>query len=245
MKYALVNNKTEATEGARGICPSCGSKMIAKCGEKKAHHWAHLKSNSCDNWWENETAWHRNWKSHFPVEWQEVVHTSGNGEKHIADVKTDYGWVLEFQHSYIKPKERRARDTFYSKLIWIIDGLSRPTDIIQFNKALKKHAIKISQQPHILILYPKYCTLNCRLFEEWGTSNSLVYFDFHKVGSKTESDLWLLLPTNTYPESIYLMKTSRDRFIKYVIDGRIDRWYKRYILRMNHPESLLDWLKSL
>jgi uncharacterized coiled-coil protein SlyX len=33
MKFALVNNiKTEATKGAKGICPNCGYELIAKCG---------------------------------------------------------------------------------------------------------------------------------------------------------------------------------------------------------------------
>jgi hypothetical protein len=41
--------------------------------------------------------------------WQEIVHRSDSGEKHIADVKTDHGWVIEFQHSYLNPEERRSR----------------------------------------------------------------------------------------------------------------------------------------
>jgi predicted RNA-binding Zn-ribbon protein involved in translation (DUF1610 family) len=33
-KFTLVNGiKTEATKGAKGICPICGSEVIAKCGE--------------------------------------------------------------------------------------------------------------------------------------------------------------------------------------------------------------------
>jgi predicted RNA-binding Zn-ribbon protein involved in translation (DUF1610 family) len=36
MKYALIcGKKTEATKGAIGFCPSCGSELIAKCGEVK------------------------------------------------------------------------------------------------------------------------------------------------------------------------------------------------------------------
>jgi hypothetical protein len=50
---------------------------------------------------ENETEWHRAWKDQFPPEWQEIVHLAGDGERHIADVKTGDGWVIEFQHSYI------------------------------------------------------------------------------------------------------------------------------------------------
>ena len=43
----------------------------------------------CDPWWENETEWHRAWKDQFPADWQEIVHHAEDGEKHIADVKTD------------------------------------------------------------------------------------------------------------------------------------------------------------
>ena len=40
MKYALVNNeKVEATKGQVGICPVCGSTVIAKCGNYKINHW--------------------------------------------------------------------------------------------------------------------------------------------------------------------------------------------------------------
>lgn len=45
-----------------------------------------------------------------------------SGEKHIADVKTDSGWVLEFQHSNINPKERLSRNSFYPKLVWVVDA---------------------------------------------------------------------------------------------------------------------------
>ena len=42
MKFALINgDKAEATKGAKGFCPSCGSELIAKCGEVKVNHWAH------------------------------------------------------------------------------------------------------------------------------------------------------------------------------------------------------------
>ena len=87
MRFAINNDiKIEATKGAKGICPSCGSELIAKCGEVKVNHWAHKGSRNCDPWWENEMEWHRSWKTNFPTEWQEVVHFDSSGEKHIADV---------------------------------------------------------------------------------------------------------------------------------------------------------------
>jgi len=77
----------------------------------------------CDNWWENETEWHRKWKSYFPIDWQEIVHFDGeSGEKHIADVKTDSGFVLEFQNYPMPLEELKSRESFYKKMLWIING---------------------------------------------------------------------------------------------------------------------------
>ena len=106
MKFADVNGeRREAQPGFQGTCPWCSQPMVAKCGEFNIWHWAHQGRRVCDPWWENETEWHRAWKGEFPVNWQEVIHQAENGEKHIADVKTDQGWVIEFQHSRIKPEE--------------------------------------------------------------------------------------------------------------------------------------------
>src|SRR6187549_789206 len=101
MKFALVdNNKTEAIEGAKGICPICDSEVIARCGKVKINHWAHKAIRNCDPWWEPETEWHRSWKNNFPAEWQEYSFIDEQtGEKHIADIHTNDRLVMEFQHS--------------------------------------------------------------------------------------------------------------------------------------------------
>ena len=115
MKYALVDGqRQEAQPGLSGECPAWGCPMVARCGEFNVWHWAHRSRSHCDTWWENEGPWHRNWKSQFPTAWQEVLQTAEDGERHIADVKTDRDWVLEFQNSYLNPQERRSRDAFYS-----------------------------------------------------------------------------------------------------------------------------------
>ncbi len=193
MKFAyVVNIKTEATKGAKGICPYCGSELIARCGEVKVNHWAHKGNRNCDPWWENETEWHRWWKGQFPVEWQEVVHRDKSGEKHIADVKTKEEWAVEFQHSYLKPEERRARNAFYQKLVWVVDGLRRERDKPQFsNHILKGACIKISRNIKVYqIKSPK----ESRLLNEWNNSKVLVFFDFQESKNLDKMKLWLLLP---------------------------------------------------
>lgn len=139
MKFAKVNGqRQEAQPRLSGNCPGCDSPMVARCGTKRVWHWAHLGERTCDVWWENETEWHRAWKNQFPVEWQEIVHRAENGEKHIADVKTRQGWVLEFQHSPIKSEERQARNDFYQRLIWVVDGTRRKSDKTKFIKVLQE-----------------------------------------------------------------------------------------------------------
>ena len=188
MKFALIDgHRREAQPGLSGECPGCGGAMLAKCGNIRVWHWAHRSRRRCDHWWENETEWHRNWKNQFPVEWQEVVQKAEDGEKHIADVKTDQGWVIEFQHSHLGPGERRSREAYYGNLVWVVDGLRRKYDLKQFIEAVSC-GIQISQKPLVAKVHP----LDCRLVDEWSTSRVPVFFDF---GERIQPHgLWLLIP---------------------------------------------------
>ena len=96
--------------------------MLAKCGTRVMHHWAHVSRRNCDPWWENETNWHREWKAKFPEECREVSHTAPDGELHRADIKTPTGIVIEVQHSTMTDQELESRETFYRNLVWIVDG---------------------------------------------------------------------------------------------------------------------------
>jgi len=123
MQYAFVDNaRQEAFPRGKGICPTCAGEMIAKCGNRIVHHWAHAHMQNCDPWWENETPWHREWKSRFPPECREISHVAEDGEIHRADVKTSTGIVIEFQHSAITDEERLARERFYKNVVWVVDG---------------------------------------------------------------------------------------------------------------------------
>lgn len=42
MEIALVQGERALpSPGLKGACPSCGAAIVAKCGEKVIHHWAH------------------------------------------------------------------------------------------------------------------------------------------------------------------------------------------------------------
>lgn len=236
MKYALVNDgKREAVKGLAGSCPSCGNPMIAKCGEKKIHHWSHKGKLECDPWWENETQWHRDWKGYFPIDWQEVTHRDeATGEKHIADVKTSKGWILEFQHSYLKPTERNSRNDFYKKIAWVVDGTRLKGDLEKVLEALKS-----GKPVNQLVL--KIAPNACSLFKDWASTHAPVFFDFGGP------QLVLLLPAG--PDGFFYVSTaiSKEQFIGIFREpsshGSIEfeaflQDYHQIVYQWNHPRPM-------
>jgi competence protein CoiA len=195
MKFALHNEeRKKAIPDLKGaLCPVCKADVIAKCGDKNIHHWAHKSKKKCDHWWENETQWHRDWKNQFSEDWQEIVQKSETGEKHIADLKTPNGLVVEFQHSPIRPEEIRARNDFYKNIIWIVDGKRRKTDEKKFEEALEWRGWNSS-----------------RLLKDWTIFSKPVFFDFGK------SLLWGVF--DGFP-----IKLEKKNFIICVNDGSIKR----------------------
>ncbi len=125
MQFGLNENgdRIKAKEtGQRAKCPYCGGVLISKCGEHYINHWQHSRDKDCDPWAEHETEWHLKWKSKFPESWREVV-MHNFGEKHIADIQTPSGLVIEFQNSSISSDTIRIRENFYQNMIWVINAL--------------------------------------------------------------------------------------------------------------------------
>ena len=114
-------NRILPTKGAKGFCQLCLSEVLAICGEINIHHWRHKNLNFCDSWKESESEWHREWKNEFPKEWQEKIITE-NFEKHIADIKTPNGLVLELQNSSISSVTIKIRESFYNDIYWLINA---------------------------------------------------------------------------------------------------------------------------
>src|SRR6266576_2715857 len=204
MKFALVSGqRQEAQPNLSGQCPGCGRPTVAKCGEVRVRHWAHKGHRLCDPWWENETEWHRTWKDQFPADWQEVVHPAGDGERHIADVKTDRGWVIEFQHSSMKPEERRSREAFYPKLIWVVDGTRRKRDRAQLIRAWNDGVPFRGSR-----LVRNAFSDDCGLLREWAGSNVPIFFDLGEM-----EQLWWLFAKSTNAW-VYLAHFPRAQFIE-------------------------------
>ena len=171
--------------------------MVAKCGDHRIHHWSHRAICNCDRWWETETEWHRGWKNHFPTEWQEVIRRAEDGEKHIADILTAGGMVMEFQHSALRREEREARESFYKKMTWIVDGRRRVHDRARFSECLRTASFAL----------PNPLTLEIRhtqgaLLRDWASSGAGVFFDFGDASEENDHlrfdtpILWRVMPDN-------------------------------------------------
>jgi hypothetical protein len=202
-RIALVNGqRQEARPGLSGECQICGHPMVAKCGEERIWHWAHQGTRFCDPWWENKTEWHRKWQAEFPDAWQEIVQYADDGTKHVADIKTEHGWVIEFQRSSIRPEERRSRDAFYRQLVWVVDGTRRKRDASQFARAWSD-GMPVGKTFPVQRLYADDCTL----LREWSGSLAPIFFDF-----SDGQVLWWLLP-GRLNGSAYVAQFPRNVFI--------------------------------
>ncbi|WP_090473655.1 competence protein CoiA [Mucilaginibacter sp. OK268] len=121
-------------------CPGCGTKLIAKCGSVKIHHWAHQRRIDCDPWWEPMTQWHIDWQNKFPAAWREVIfRDEESGEFHRADINTPQGLTIEFQHSPLSNEELESRNSFYKKIIWVVNA-QRFKEQFTFEKSIPNPA---------------------------------------------------------------------------------------------------------
>lgn len=215
MKFAdIAGQRCEAQPGLTGTCPSCGAAVVAKCGDHRVWHWAHRGVRACDPWWESETEWHRAWKNEFPADWQEVVHFAQNGEKHVADVKTESGMVIEFQHSFLKTQERMAREAFYGKMVWVVDGRRRKRDAAQLLKCIGPCVW--GHPPYILHVSNHE---ECALLRDWHSSPVPVYFDLGVREEDGKPIFWRLDPISRHGR-MYLTPVLRDSFLKVHREGR-------------------------
>lgn len=177
MQFAIVDGqRMKPAKGLRGTCACCESVVIAKCGQFKVHHWSHLSLRNCDQWWENETEWHRNWKNYFDESCHEIILIDQETkEKHIADIKTANGTIIEFQHSPITEEERLSREAFYlsftKHMVWVLD--CRRDDILA-NFQLGMPGGKITPNMDMQVKHWG----RSKLYEKWHGSKAFVLLDF-------------------------------------------------------------------
>lgn len=215
MRFALVNDeRVEAAPKLEGLCLGCLQPVIPKCGTRRIWHWAHRAKRVCDKWWEPETAWHRTWKNQFPKEWQESIqHDAQTGEKHIADVCSEHGIVIEFQYSAINPQEQAAREKFYGNMVWVVDGARLKRDYPRFLQGFKNNFRTTPQKGFFLVHFPDEC-----FPAAWLESTVPVIFDFRGIAPVDPPDalretLWCLLPGRAEKNAV-VVGLSRADFVK-------------------------------
>lgn len=229
MKFALIDNKrVEAEPKLKGLCPGCGQPVIPKCGNIKVHHWAHQNKKMCDQWWEPETEWHRAWKNRFPDDWQEFrLHDKETSEYHIADIRTDHGIVIEFQHSHIDPQERVKRERFYQNMVWVVDGTRLKRDFLRFIKGMENWQ-PTKAQGYFSVNFPDEC-----FPADWRESSKPVIFDFRGRNPSIEQKdairlpLWCLLPGRIRKQAV-LMCISREQFVEKMSEHSESLWKSFY-----------------
>jgi competence protein CoiA len=214
MKYALASGqRVEAYARGRGMCPVCKGEVIAKCGTHKVPHWAHRGIRDCNSWAEKETEWHRAWKNKFPAECQEFIQRDGHsGERHIADVRTPHGLVIEFQHSHLDPLERAKRERFYRNMVWVVDGACLQGDYPRFDRG-KDNLRSTPIQGYFLLAFPEEC-----FPAKWLDSFVPVIFDFRGIDESQPPDvfrdtLWCLLPGRPEGNAV-VVAMSREQFVE-------------------------------
>ena len=150
-----INQRIVPYKGGRAFCPFCNETVIAVCGEINIHHWRHDINTNCDPWKESETEWHRTWKEKFPIEWREFIITK-HEEKHIADIRTDSGLIVEFQNSSISSTTIKVRETFYENMIWLINA-----EIFKDNFSIRSLVkSKLRENEHRFNSYLSYNTMS-------------------------------------------------------------------------------------
>lgn len=205
MRRALVHGEKSAPQpGLRGHCHSCGAEAISRCGKFVGWHWAHKSRSHCDPWWESETQWHLGWKNRFPPECQEVVLQDGTGEKHIADVRSPAGVVVEFQRSTIHPDEVCARETFYKRMVWVIDGTKNEFDATYF-----RMSVTPSNDDGVRGLH---WIGRGKLFHRW-LSHKPVFIDFGEIG------FWRVCRFDPVTKRGVVMAVDRDLFAQRILNG--------------------------
>lgn len=247
MKFALVNGVRKTAEPKElGICICCNTEVRAYCGLERVHHWKHIQAIECDSWSEGETEWHRDWKNNFDSNQQEIVKFDpDSGEKHIADVYIESNdLVLEFQHSPIHIEEIKARESFYKRMIWVVDVLPYKENVSfhrDISDAFRKYVDSVWEEKHRQIAklekQGKFKEANDMVDDdEWYDylmSLEKKYFpDYRRKSSKAETSRNLL---KGIEEEMILNPNIQGYSFSEENINRLKNWGNDYL----HPEYLL------
>lgn len=132
MMYAVNQDGEKCLPSKEGdfYCPCCASKVVAKMGNIKIHHWAHSSTEiNCDS--RPISEWHLEWQSYFP---KEMVEVYVNNQRR-ADVLLPNKVAIEFQNSPISVEEVLKRNEHHKEgVIWVHNFIEQALNKQFFNK---------------------------------------------------------------------------------------------------------------
>lgn len=143
----------------------------------------------------------------FPTEWQEIPLLSDSGERHVADVRTPHGLVIEFQRSTIHPDEVLARQAFYVNMIWVIDGCKNEFDPINFGLGRSGISDDGFASFHV---YGR-----SKLFERWY-SEKPVFIDFGRAG------FWRIARFEPATKQGIVLIVDKTEFVRAITAGTVN-----------------------
>lgn len=223
-RFAIVNGVRldieDAQRAQHGSCPLCGSRLVAKKGPQKAHHWCHIgKNNLCDDWYQPKGPWHLYWQNKFPKEMQEVI-IQKDSLKHIADIKTNMGIVLEVQYSPMTASEARKREEFYGTMMWVVSMAERERHR-NFLEEFEKQKKRLCQTNQSLWSLKK--EFEKVLPSAWVSSNKFIWLDCHGTMLNPESDEDLICIAPKVKDDAFRIcaQVNRDKFVSMCFDGSI------------------------
>jgi competence CoiA-like predicted nuclease len=232
MQYAFIDGtRRKAFKQGRGVCPLCEKPVIAHCGEIYVSHWKH--QGRCDPWSEPETEWHLGWKEEFPEEWREIVlKNNETGEKHIADIKTSEGVVIEFQNSSIQSSEICAREEFYQNMIWVVNAEKfknnfSMTSIVKSKLRLFRESIE--QQNKVI---EEEAKKELEEIKKWLKSTEYDYLSLKSYNKRIQEEFAEYLEYLSQPDAILetiitkLMQLNSSTYLSYKLQGLLEESQK-------------------
>lgn len=107
--------KYDPSVHSNALACAYGHRLIAKRGDKIAHHYAHESGAECSGYRNNKGEWHVAMQSIIDDACVEIPMADEEGKVvHVADALCE-GRVIEFQRSPISTDAMREREWFYTK----------------------------------------------------------------------------------------------------------------------------------
>lgn len=231
--YAIVNGVrthiSAATRMQHGICPVCGAELVARKGKFRAAHWWHVNGRRCDSWYQPKGPWHRYWQNMFPEDWQEVVlerMVDGQFVRHIADIRTKGGIVVEVQYSPISIESINEREHFYENMLWIVNMRRVESDLwLETHIKRTEHLIeKNSVRTWVLD------DSELMMQQKWCYAHKPVVFDFDGFFDRPESEksLVCLLPQGDMFKERVCVEVERKRLIALLRKGCVGQLFRQW-----------------